>query len=269
MIHEPERRQQLVDSCRMLYERGLITGSAGNVSIRLAEDCYLTTPSGLCKGFLKVDDLVVVNGAGQRLAGRHQPSSEYDMHSAIYAVRPDVEAIVHAHPPNATACSVAGRSLATPILTETILTIGEIAMAPVALPGTAEVAASLQGLIAKHDAIVLAHHGAVTCGPDLASAYQRMEVLEHTAHIYWIATMLGGAKALPDLTVEQLLAKKLAHPVSTLTLPSTCNKAPRPYNKRFSAHISKDQAPLTDELLEALVASVLQEVKVKCTESRR
>lgn len=202
---EFELRKQVARICHRLYERELIVANAGNVSARVGRDRFLTTPSGVCKGWLEPGDLVVVDGQGRRLAGSRPPSSEFEMHRVIYEERPDVSAIVHAHPALATAFTVAGRDLGEPILTEGLLTIGEIVTAPYATPGTPAVGAGLRDLVRQHDAILLAHHGAVTCAKDLDTAFWYMEIVEHTARTYLAAEALGGARPLPGAEVERLL----------------------------------------------------------------
>lgn len=202
---EFELRKQVARICHRLYERELIVANAGNVSARAGRDRFLTTPSGICKGWLEPGDLVVVDGQGRKLAGSRPPSSEFEMHRVIYEERPDVNAIVHAHPALATAFTVAGRNLGEPILTEGLLTIGVIVTAPYATPGTPAVGAGLRDLVRQHDAILLAHHGAVTCAKDLETAFWYMEIVEHTARTYLAAEALGGARALPGAEVQRLL----------------------------------------------------------------
>jgi L-fuculose-phosphate aldolase len=208
MASEHLLRRDLVEVCRRLYERGLIVAGDGNVSCRVAGDRFLTTPSGVCKGYLKPEQLVVVDGQGRRIAGGSKPSSEFGMHAAVYRVRDDVQAVVHAHPPIATAFSVAGVSLAAPILTEVVLTLGSIPTAPYATPGTPEVAEGLAPLVRLYDACLLDHHGAVTVGRDLFEAYYRMETLEQTAHVAYVAHGLGGARPLGPESVAALLGTR-------------------------------------------------------------
>jgi len=207
-LTEFELRKQLARICKLLYDRELIVGNAGNVSVRAGRGRFLTTPAGSCKGFLEPGDFVAVDDSGRKVAGTRQPSSEFEMHRVIYQERPDVGAIVHAHPALATAFTVAGKSLAEPILTEGLLTVGPIVTAGYATPGTPAVGASLRELIRYHDAILLAHHGAVTVGPDLDTAFWNMEIVEHTARTRLAAEALGGAHSLPQGEVQLLLARR-------------------------------------------------------------
>lgn len=210
MATEYELRRQVIEVCRRLYDRQLIVATDGNVSCRLAANRFLTTPSGLCKGDLKPEALVVVDGCGKKLNGSFKPSSEFGMHALIYDLRPDVHAVVHAHPPTATAFSVAGKSLAAPILTEVVLTLGAIHTAPYATPGSPELGAGVIQLLATFDSCLLDHHGAVTVGKDLWEAYGRMETVEQTAKIAMMAHSLGGAIPLGGSQVEALQVLKVA-----------------------------------------------------------
>ncbi|MNK65831.1 L-fuculose phosphate aldolase [compost metagenome] len=204
MLDETTLREQLVRVCRQLYAKELIVATDGNVSARLGADRFLTTPSGVCKGYLEPDMLVVVDAEGQKVDGMLKPSSEFGMHLAIYRVRPDAEAIVHAHPPTATAFSVAGVSLEPPILTEVVITLGAIPTTPYATPGTPEVGDAVRGAAATHDAFILDHHGAVTLGRSLDEAYYRMETVEQTAKVHLMAHQLGGIRPLAPVQVEAL-----------------------------------------------------------------
>lgn len=212
MSNESVLREQLVEVCRQLYAKELIVATDGNVSARLGSDRFLTTPSGVCKGHLSPEMLVVVDGEGRRLEGELKPSSEFGMHQAIYAVRPDIEAIVHAHPPTATAFSVAGVSLEAPILTEVVLTLGTIPTTPYATPGTPEVAEAVRTVARTHDAFILDHHGAVSVGRSLFEAYYRMETVEQTAKVHLMAHQLGGIRPLGAAQVAGLeeIRRKMA-----------------------------------------------------------
>lgn len=204
MLDERTLREQLVRVCRQLYAKELIVATDGNVSARLGMDRFLTTPSGVCKGQLTPDMLVLVDAEGRALTGSLKPSSEFGMHLAIYGVRPDAAAIVHAHPPTATAFSVAGVSLEPPILTEVVLTLGAIPTTPYATPGTPAVGEAVRSAAATHDAFILDHHGAVTLGRSLDEAYHRMETVEQTAKVHLVAQQLGGIRPLGASQVEAL-----------------------------------------------------------------
>lgn len=209
-------RQQVVTVCRRLYACGLIAGADGNVSVRTGQGGMLITPAGMSKVDVGVDDLVEVSWdeAGLRRAAR--ASTESAMHVCLYRRRDDVGAVVHAHPPVATAYAAAGVTLPTDVLPEMIFQLGNIAYVPFAVPGSEAVADAMEPYISEHDVFLFANHGATTVGATLMTAHQRMESLEHGARIVWAARALGGAHALPTEAVVTLRAARArAHASAT------------------------------------------------------
>ena len=203
----PQRlRAELVEIGRRLHARDLVGAAEGNLSVRLGPDRFLVTGSGISKGHLSPADLVVVDGRGERVAGARRASTELRMHLAAYAARPDVAAIVHAHPITAVALTVAGSPPPSDLVPEAAVTLGPIAIAPFATPGTDEVPASLAPLLADHDVILLERHGALTLGRTLTEAYERMETLERVARIAAAARLLGRCEPLPAAAVDRVLA---------------------------------------------------------------
>lgn len=198
-------REEICRAGRLLYERGYVAGHDGNISVRVGPDRVLLTPSGVGKGRLEPDMLVLCGLDGAVLAGDRHPSSESGMHLLLYRERPDVGAVVHAHPPVSTAFSVCRRGLAEPYLTETVSGLGEVPVAPFALPSTPEVAESIRPLIHNHSAVLLANHGALAWGEGLWAAFDRLETVEHTAKIYLCLEQLGGGVPLEP---EQVAALK-------------------------------------------------------------
>lgn len=198
-------REELCRVCRLLYERGYVAGHDGNVSLRLPDGNLLVTPSGVSKGRLEPEMLVVCDLEGNVLAGDRHPSSETPMHLEVYRQRPDVGAVVHAHPVAATAFAICRKGLEEPFLIETISGLGVVPVAPYALPSTREVPESIRPFVQDHNAVLLANHGALTWGRDLWEAFDRMEVLEHTAKIYAQVHQMGGGVALSPEQVEALL----------------------------------------------------------------
>ena len=180
---EPELRERLSLVCHRLYQKGLIAAGDGNVSLRLDHERVLVTPSGFHKGFIAPSELIVTDVAGRKLRGDHQPSSEFAMHALIYAERPDVNAVVHAHPPITVALALAGVSLTDCVLSETCLLLGPVPTAPYSTPTTSEVPESLRPYVRSANAIVMHRHGALTMGRHVEEAWQRMEALEHSAKI--------------------------------------------------------------------------------------
>jgi L-fuculose-phosphate aldolase len=199
---EESLRQEIVRVGRLLYERGLIVAGDGNISARLSDELIVTTPSGACKGMLAPEDMVIVDTDG-RPRGQRRPSTELQLHLAVYRQRPDVQAVVHAHPPTAVTCTLVGVRLDEPLLPEAIVTLGAVPTAPFALSGTPEMDEAIRPLLPDHNAILLSHHGALTLGRDLMQAFHRMEQVEHMAKILFMARQLGGARPLaPELLVQ-------------------------------------------------------------------
>lgn len=201
---EWELRRSLVRFGRMLYRLGFMPGTSGNLSVRLDEERILATPTGRSKFLLRSEDMVIVDLDGRQLAGTRKVTSEIGMHLAIYRLRPDADAVIHSHPPIATGFACSGRPLDEPLCSEAIMTLGVVPLAPYATTGTRGLAESLEPLIPHHSAILLANHGAVTCGNDLLDAFLKMETVEHFAHICLVAHQLGSVRLLEGQAIDQL-----------------------------------------------------------------
>lgn len=193
---------------RRLAARGLIAGTDGNLTARWGPDRLLVTPAGRDKGELEPADLVEVDLAGRVLRGTGQPSSELGMHLAILSLRPDVQAVVHAHPPVATGFAVAGKLLGDGALAELVTLFGSVPLVPYGAPGTPELGERVKPFARAHDALLLANHGAVTVGPTMESACHRMESLEQGARILLVARLLGGARPLSPEEIDRLVAPR-------------------------------------------------------------
>lgn len=196
--------EEIVGVCCRLYDRGLIAGPDGNVSVRLPSGHILVTPAGLSKVDVTPEDLVELTADGAQVTPGRSASSEVGMHLRIYRERPDVRAIVHAHPPIATAFGVAGRDFMDAVLPEVIFHLGRVPLVPFALPGTPALGDAMAPYLADHDAFLLASHGATTVGPSLRLAHQRMESLEHAARILQAASQIGPVTPLRPEDVEAL-----------------------------------------------------------------
>ena len=204
MIAAREAARRMSQCCRQLAARGLIAGQDGNISVRLSSTRVLVTPSGLIKSLVNPGDMVEVDLAGRKRRGRHNPTSELDLHLRILRRRKDVGAVVHAHPPVATGFAVAGESFNTLVLPELIFLIGEVPLVPYGTPGTPELGDRVEAVIDGHEAVLLANHGAVTVGETLDRAWIRMESLEHAAQILWYARQLGRVTELDGAAVAKL-----------------------------------------------------------------
>jgi L-fuculose-phosphate aldolase len=206
-------RRDIVRVCRRLYERGLIAGPDGNVSVRLSQDRVLITPAGQSKVDVTEYDLVEMSLDGTTRRGSGRPSSEAGMHLRVYRHRPDVQAVVHAHPPIATGFASAGEGFSQCVLPEMILQMGSVPLVPYATPGSEEVGDRCEPFLREHNALLLANHGATTMGSTLTVAHQRMESLEHTAHVVLVARLLGRVNTLSADAVQALVgARTRAYP---------------------------------------------------------
>jgi L-fuculose-phosphate aldolase len=203
-LPHPSLLPSLVTICHRLYERGMVTATDGNVSVRLENGNILATRSGINKGMVTERDFVEVTPDGNQASAEGRASTELGMHLFIYQQRPDVNAVVHAHPTYATGFATARIPLNECLFPEVIVGMGAIPLAEYATPSTREVAESLSPFVKNADAILLSNHGAVTYGPDVWDAYFKMEKVEHAAHIAFIARMLGGEKPLTAEEVEKL-----------------------------------------------------------------
>lgn len=212
---ERELRQDIVDIGRLVFEKGWVAANDGNISIRLDEERILATPTGVSKGMMHVDDLIIVDYEGNKVEGRLERTSEIAMHLLVYGMRSDVGAVVHAHPPVATGFAAAGLSLNKALLPEVVIGLGCVPLADYGLPGTPELTDPMIPLIPKYDAILMANHGAVSYGKDVHQAYFRMETVEHFARINFVAEMLGGARALPRLEVDKLFDSRTRYGVQS------------------------------------------------------
>lgn len=184
---------------------GVVVSTEGNLSVRCGEDRVLTTPSGVDKGRLQPQDLVVVSLDGE-VVGTGRPSTEVDMHLAVYAERPDLAAICHGHPPHATAFAAAHRALDACVLPEIVCELGAVPLTDYGTPSTEEVGVAVRAVFRDHDAALLRNHGVVVGASDPTRAFHRMETVERLAQITWIAESLGGVKALSRAQVDRLMA---------------------------------------------------------------
>ncbi|NWG16956.1 MAG: class II aldolase/adducin family protein [Chloroflexi bacterium] len=208
---ENELRDQICQIGRLMYQNGMIDGASGNISARLSNNRVLATPSGLAKGFMSPDQLIIVDMNGSRVdrptaANAHlKPTSEIAMHLECYKQRPDVNGVVHAHPPTSVALTIAGYDFRRCVVPEAAVILGLVPTAPYSTPASVENRDAIQNLIREHDAIMLSHHGSLTVAKTVWDAYLRLETLEHTAKILYMAELMGGAQAIAPHQVEKLV----------------------------------------------------------------
>ena len=199
-------RTDIVEIGRRLWARGFVASNDGNISVRIGPDRLLMTPASVSKGFMTPEMMVVtdLNGAVIEAAPGRKPSSEALMHLVAYRQRPDIGAVVHAHPPTATGFAVAGIPLDRAVLAEVVTTLGSIPIAEYGTPSTRELADTVAPLLKAHDGVLLANHGAIALGSDLFAAYYKMETIEHFARISLTARQLGREHLLSREEVERL-----------------------------------------------------------------
>jgi len=255
---EQEHRRDICLAGRWMYERGFIVACEGNLSVRLDDKRILTTPTCMNKGMLAPDDLVIMDLDGHHLSGQRNASSELLMHILFYQMRPEVNAVCHAHPRAATGFAVAGRALDQALLPEVIIGLGQIPLVRYATPGTPDLSAAIEPYVLHYDALLLANHGAVTCGQDLLNAFFRMETIEHFAEITLAAETAGEPQLLSGREVAKLMAARAKYlvappPGGGAELPETCDGGETP----------GDHVTLTRDQLDALIDEAVRKDRTR------
>jgi L-fuculose-phosphate aldolase len=277
---EEQVRADIVEAGRRLYARAYVASNDGNISARLDDHRIITTPKSVSKGFMTPDMMVVVDVEGRKVSGERDPSTELQMHLEIYRNRPDVTAVVHAHPPIATGFAVAGIPLTRAVLAEVITTLGSVPIAEYGTPSTPELPEAVRKYIKAHDGMLLANHGAVTCGVDVMAAYYKMETIEHFAKISLVARLLGGEHLISREEVDRLQglrgmygipapAPLCADPPDTQAAQVDCQVLEAPASSagrlvpdRILARASSDdEIRLTYRELTALIADAVRTLK--------
>ena len=210
---EREHRQDIVEIGRLVYQKGWVAANDGNITVRLDQERILATPTGVSKGMMHPDDLIIVDMKGNKIAGRKERTSEILMHLTVYEMRPDIHSVVHAHPPVATGFATAGKPLNLALLPEVIIGLGCVPLADYGLPGTPALTEPMLPLIPKYDAIMMGNHGAVCYGEDVYKAFFKMETMEHFARISLVAELLGGPNVLPKVEVDKLFDSRTRYGV--------------------------------------------------------
>ncbi len=207
---EQELRLAILECGRICYERQLMVSNDGNISVRFDENLVLITPAGFSKSRTEANELLLIDLTGRVHASKPgvQPSSETPMHLEVYKQRPDVRAVIHAHPVFVTALTVAGLPFPNDILAEAMLTLGDVPISEYAAPSSYEDAEAIRPLIRNHNAIILRQHGSLTVGRDLEEALIHLERMEHVAEVFWRAQMLGHVEHIPLAVKDLLLATR-------------------------------------------------------------
>jgi L-fuculose-phosphate aldolase len=261
---EQELRKEIVLVGKLMYERGLIVATDGNISARLPDGAILITPTGLCKGLMTPDQLIVIDlegrkvGPGTATNQQLMPTSETAMHLEAFKQRPDVMGVVHAHPPHAIALSIAGISLADCMLPEAIVFLGLTPTTPYATPSSEENARAIREVITGHDALVLQRHGSLTVGAGPLNAYYRTETLEQIARITFMLNQLGGGPSLPPYQVEKLLETRHSLGADEVEFCETCGVCHLTGQHQPTAEVSANGSEA--DLVRVITARVMQEL---------
>jgi L-fuculose-phosphate aldolase len=253
---EDEHRRDICTVGRWIHSRAFVASTDGNISVRLDSRRVLTSPTGISKGMMSPDDLVITDLQGRKVAGRREASSELAMHNLIYNRRPEVHAVVHAHPSAATAYAAAGIPLNKALLSELIIALGCIPVAQYGTPGTQELSDALEPMVQHYDAILLANHGVVTCGPDLLTAFFRMETVEHFAQVSLMTELLGKQVLLSGRDVEKLLVARARYGTTTASIVTP--GCPVTSDNAGQAEQKQERISITREELEALIEEAVR-----------
>jgi L-fuculose-phosphate aldolase len=235
-VSEEKIRAEIARFCHLIYEKTYVASTDGNVSARMPDGHIMCTPTICNKGFVKAEDMVILDARGNRVKGERKASSEIAMHLLIYEMRPDIHAVVHAHPACATAYAAAGIPLNKALISEVVLALGCIPLAEYGTPGTPELTDQLRPYVKNFDALLMANHGVVTYGANLEDAFNRMDTVEHFAKISIYTKILGRERLLSSEDVEKLWVQRQKY-----------------YGLEGSDAIPKDpMCPVTDGLSETI-----------------
>ena len=206
-MDEQKIKEQICEMGKRMYSRNMVAANDGNISVRVGEQEFLCTPTGVSKGFMTPEYICRVDAQGNLLEGNpgFRPSSEMKMHLRVYEKRPDIGAVVHAHPPYATSFAVMGIPLDQPIISEAVVSLGTVPVAEYGTPSTSELPDALEKYLPDYDAVLLEHHGALTYAGDLETAFMRMESVEFYAQLLYQTRMLGGPRVLSEERVQKLI----------------------------------------------------------------
>ena len=258
-----DAREQLCEIGKRLRLKNFVVSNDGNLSCRLDEDRILATPTRISKGFMNPDDLVIVDPEGKQIGGHKKPTSELKLHLEVYRKRPDISAVVHAHPPHATAFAIARTDLPKCVLPEVEIFLGQIPITDYATPGSAEFAKTVDPYIRDHYAFILASHGALTLGEEPFDAYYKMETLDQYCNILMLARQIGEWKTLDYKSMQELFKVKermgIPEPRANLSSPEdicspgVCTTAPDDRKK------DEGEKVLDRETLESIILEILKQ----------
>jgi L-fuculose-phosphate aldolase len=247
MTYEHQHREDLVHFGKLIHQQGFVSSCDGNLSVRLDDERVLATPTGVSKGMMHTSDMVIVDLTGRRIEGQRDVSSEIAMHLTIYRMRPDIQAVLHAHPPTATGFASAGIALDQPICSEVVVTLGAVPLAEYGTTGTPELSASLLPYVRDYDAILLSNHGTVTYGTSLMHAYLKTEAVEHFAKIMLVTLQLGQQKALSPADIRKLVEARRSYQGNTSLASMPVGPLKGPAERDLEQDLGKLRSILREE----------------------
>ena len=264
MVSEYEIKKQMCDIGKRIYDRGMVAANDGNISVKIGENEFLCTPTGVSKGFMTPEYICKVDAEGKVIQANpgFKPSSEIKMHMRVYKNRPDVKSVVHAHPVYATGFAIAGIPLTQPIMPEAVIALGCVPIAEYGTPSTNEIPDHVEKYLQSFDAVLLENHGALTYSDSLLNAYHKMESVEFYAKLLYISKQLGGPKELSHDQVEKLyeirrkFGLKGKHPADLCV--NNKNGKPSCYSCTGSCSGSCDSS--TEDLISEITKKVMEQL---------
>src|SRR3954468_13914938 len=247
MSHEQQYREDLVQFGKLGHQQSFVSACDGNLSVRLDSHRILATPTGVSKGMMQTSDMVIVDLHGKRLEGDRDVSSEIAMHLTIYRMRPDIQAVVHTHPPTATGFASAGIALDQPVCSKVVVTLGAVPLAEYGTTGTPELSASMLPYVHDYDAMLLANHGTVTYGTSLMHAYLKTEAVEHFAKIMLVTLQLGQQRTLSPANIRKLVEARRNYRGNTSLASMPVGPLPGKHDRDLEENIDKLKAILSEE----------------------
>lgn len=255
-------RKHICEIGKRIYDNGFVAANDGNISVRMADGTFLCTPTGVSKGFMTPDMICRVDSTGKVLqsSGTFKPSSEMLMHLRVYKERPDVNAVVHAHPPYATAHAIAGIPLTEPVMPEAVIMLGCVPLAEYGTPSTHEIPDSVSPYLQHYDAVLLANHGALSYSVDLTQAYHKMESLEFYAKLLYLSRALGGPKKLNEEQIAKLYDLRRSFGLPGKHPADLCAKVAGSKGCHHCGACHREDSPHDGADREALIESVVRNV---------
>ncbi len=265
MVNEFEIKKEICEIGKRIYDKGMVASNDGNISVKLNDNEFLCTPTGVSKGFMTPEYICKVDKNGKVLQanGKFKPSSEIKMHMRVYKERPDVNAVVHAHPMYATAFAIAGIPLTQPIMPEAVISLGCVPIAEYGTPSTEEIPDAVSKYLPYYDAVLLENHGALSFSDSLLSAYHKMESVEFYAKLLYLSKQLGGPKELSKDQVERLYEIRRQFGMTGKHPADIClnNKNGKPSCHNCNGH--SGQADASDALVSEITRKVMEQLGLK------